>query len=815
MVQNRKILGKISLIGVLLLFVLISRTAFSAENTEKIYSLRLGIFETEENRDKMEDLLEKQSIEYTTVEIDDKNYIYSGEYKTYSEAYEAYNQYKDKGLDASIVKIDKFKTENNANELQSNGLKDKDLETIDSTVQEVSESEIKSSGESKNENEYREVNGAAVKNIIIENDMLFEGVLGEQLMFFTVNENWDMSENSYVYIRFGHSIPEKYFGSTLTLYVNNIPLKTIFLRSEYEEIEEMKVEIPADYFREGINEFKIKSYHRITEFQCDDDSNPGNWVVVFKNSYIHLEYDHKVDEVSLKEYPYPYLVEGSDDPVQTIIQLPENYTKTALKTALLISADLGHRLPFENIEADLKIYQENDIKDGNIIYIGSKSDIPARYKEFFTVAEMDRLNSDVLIKEVANPTNERYRIMFIIGDQDEKMLLAVKALFENDLQLQNQENIVWIGEKTFVNETKEEVDDYITFKELGYGPITLSGERFNSVKYDFRMPGNWKIKDEAEIYLRLRYADVINYDSSSVTVKLNGIPAFSKKLVKEGNSLDDFFVKLPDEVKDSEVLSIEIEFTLDVAKDCSSGSFDQNTWAFVSNESYIYLPHEDREEFDMENYPYPFIKDGQFSNLKILHDRGNFLDELSHAFGYLGHSLKNISDIEIIDQVPESLLPGQYIYIGKAKKDGFVSLFNDALKLGYSEKLDEYRRGQANWINVDNDSMSILQLTKTDNYNLLSLTALDEKPIKNASKYLSDFGFAANLGGDVQMIYETGQSQIVQRSLERKVIQNIKQKGEINTEALNRLSGAEIRQFLIFIGILVFASAIFIVLKRK
>jgi hypothetical protein len=834
MVQNREILKKVICIITIAMLIVFPNIILASQTDQRAYTLQLGVFEQSATLESFKEKLEDKNIEYEIRAIEDKNYVYTGIYKTYNEAYKAYSNLKDIGINGYIRRLDIGK--NNEMIKEDSLIQDRIVdEMLDEAITENQEDIEKGKNEKKTEGKTTETdkmeakkvnyddlniagsdrNSINVKNIIIEDDMVFEGVLGEQIVFFTVNKNWDINDNSYAYIRFGHSIPETYFGSTLTISINGVPVKTIFMKQTYEDIEDVKVKIPSNYFREGINELKIKSYHRITQFQCDDDSNPGNWVVVFKNSYLHLEYGHKADGVSLKEYPYPYLVEGADDPVQAMIQIPQNYNETTLKTALLLSADLGHRLPFENVEPDLKLYDANNLENENLIYIGRKTNLPKEYREKLTLEELDKLNNEVLIKEIEHPRNKDKRIMMILGESEEKMLMAVRSLFEDDLQLQNDSSVVWINDKTFVDENKDDEDEYLTFKELGYAPITLSGERFNSVKYDYRMPGNWQIKDGAQLYLRLRYADVINYDTSSVTVKMNGVPVFSKKLVKEGHRLDDFFVDIPDEIKNADTLSIEVSFTLDVPRDCASGSFDQNTWAFVSNDSYLYLPHEDRDKFDLENYPYPLIKDGELNNLKVLHDRGKFLNELSHAFGYIGHRLRNISNIEIIEEVPEKLDAGQYIYIGGASKDGFVSVFNDVIKLGYDENYETYRREHSNWVNVDNDSLGILQLTRGENYNIVSLTGLSEKPLKNASKYLSDFGFVGRLGGDVQVLYASGQNQIVHRTVEQNVIQDVKDRGDINTEALNRLSGSEIRQFLIFLGLLIFGSAIVVVLKKR
>lgn len=930
---------KLSILFITIILILIGTRIFAT--TE--YTVQIGVFEQLEMLENFKNTLESKGIEFRTVNINNRVYIYSGDFETYGEAKLAYDEITKKGIDGYIkpledivgkeidknskLKIDeedksdkkdkleieneetnlnedskeikseevvkdivdmflKLEADNNKLEEQKNNGLDEKLE-IEKSNEEITtenksekmnnekseetikESEAINTVETTNEkdktiekdttiekietqkeidkivteetnkndlvNETEKINKdnrldeeqnldenndlfisseTGVKNVLIEDDLLFEGILGEQIMFFTINEQWEMKDTSYVYLKYAHSLPEKYLGSTLTVYINNIPVNTIFLNNEETLKEELRFSIKSSYFREGVNEFKIRTYHRITDLRCEDNINPGNWVVILKNSYLHLEYDHKNDSTSLEDYPYPYIVEGSEDPVNAILEISNNYRNQDLKGALLLATEMGHRIPFENIEPDIQKFN-NKPPQKNIIYIGGSKNIPEIYQNLLNEEEQERIKKEVLVKEVYHPLNKNKKLLMIIGDSEEYQLLGIESLFEGELQNQNDKSTVWIGDQTFILEDTSDEDEYISFKEMGYNPITLTGERFNSVIYDYRLPNNWSIKNGAQLYLRTRYADVIDYDTSSITVKINGTPIFSKKLVKEGRILDEFFVEIPKEFQTSNFLRIELAFSLDVPTDCDNASFDRNTWAFVSNESYLYFPHKEKDIFDLGDYPYPLVSNGRFNNLKVVYESNMDLNILTHIFGYLGHQMNRLDDFELIESKNAELENGNILYVGSSRQGNFIDNINNELRVGYDESLEQFRRDNIDLINIGNESIGVLQLNESDDWNMISLTGLVDKPLKNASKYLSDYGFTNLLDGHVQILYQNGQNQVAYKFIEDDLTRTVSEKNNVNRDALNKLSGEEVRIFLMFLGALIFGTVLILVIRKR
>lgn len=158
-----------------------------------------------------------------------------------------------------------------------------------------------------------------VKNIPMSEDATIKGIFGGHSIFFFVDENWQVKDDCFLELVFSQSEIKKYKNSTLTVLVNNVPIKSITLsdKADYKAIE--KIPLPKEQIIKGYNSIKFSTYHRITEESCTDDLNPANWITLHSESYIHIEYEEIPDKIGINDYPYPYLKVSALEPVNCII----------------------------------------------------------------------------------------------------------------------------------------------------------------------------------------------------------------------------------------------------------------------------------------------------------------------------------------------------------------------------------------------------------------------------------------------------------------------------------------------------------------
>lgn len=768
------------------------------------YSIQLGAYTNQKNYEQYQKKLDQAGVAYWVREGRYK-FIYHGQFSSRAEAEKALKALQTKKISGYIRYLEKAPSKENIETKIQESLPQIEPEKVqvESTLTETGlKGQVASvTAETK----------ASVKNILFQQDLVFQGVFGNHSLFFTVNPHWEIQDTSHLYLQFNYSQPMANYGSSLTVYINGVPIHSEALIQAGIEKQVLKIPLATHLLKEGVNELKIKTYHRISDQACLDENNPQSWVVILKNSYLNLQYTEKNQPTSLRDYPYPYFKIGSDQLVDSKILIPENYGLKDLKGALMICSDLGRRLPFENIEPQIESYKPEGTYTGtHLIWLGDYKSLPQRIKDQLEAP----ISQGEWILEIENPWDKAYKMMLILGEE-EALVKGVKALASPEIGQQWQQAPVSLGASMVLTEKDSSKADYHTFNQMGYGDVLLQGERYNSQEYELTLPKNWRLNEEAQLFLKLKYSDVIEYNRSSVSIFLNDVPIFSKKLVPEGATGDSVFIPIPKAFRDQAYLKLRVSFSLEVPRDCQSAGFDKNIWAFVDGNSYLYLAHEEREQFNLSYYPSPFVKSKGLADTSILVQPGTDLSLLGHILSYWGHSLEKIEDFKLVWDDAEKALEGNVLFIGNLADSPNGQAINKRLKVPYAADLKTYAPEVQDLIAVDTKQVAVLQGVLDDKGYLLALTALDHKLLKDSGRYLWDFEFVNKLQGEAVALYANGQSMVLIQPQTGSVDTPIELKKAVNTEALERVSGEELRQYLLYLLALGFVGVIIIILKKK
>ena len=85
-----------------------------------------------------------------------------------------------------------------------------------------------------------------VKNYKFERDITIDGVIGSNSTFFEVNKNWDIEE-VLLHLNFSKSQILNGDVSSLTVLINNVPIKSIKLNAKTNYKNTLEVLVPKDY----------------------------------------------------------------------------------------------------------------------------------------------------------------------------------------------------------------------------------------------------------------------------------------------------------------------------------------------------------------------------------------------------------------------------------------------------------------------------------------------------------------------------------------------------------------------------------------
>lgn len=534
-----------------------------------------------------------------------------------------------------------------------------------------------------------------VKNYKFTEDVTLQGVFGGYTMPFHLDKYWLVGDDSFLQINFSQSEIKQYKYSTLTVYLNDYPIKSVLLHEWKTENNQLKVSLPKEKLLPGFNQLSIKTYHRITDEKCfTDQINQANWIILKKSSYLHLQYALKQDNIALKDYPYPYLQNALDQPVTSRIVLAHQPSDREITAAVLLAADLGRRQPFKDIIVPIVRFDQLTAEDkkSNLIYLSAIDKLPKEYLGTFTSQEINSLVNKGMLKTTTSPYFSSRKMLFILAKDDYKLLDCVRTLSEDSLLGQMRGNVQLIG--TYPEVLKEpDSSDRITLAQLGYGDLLLKGIFYQQTSFNVKIPKDKKLAGKALLSLNYHYSKVLNFDKSSVTVYLNGIPIKSQKLMPEKADDDRMIIEIPSEYKSRNYFEFKVVFYLEPSKlDCNIRG-DNNIWASLSSQSYLDFFQQAKERILLNDYPSPLVQDASFNQLSIvIPDEPNSqeLTIASNLAAFLGRNVKSLGNLEVVQSKNLQQKKGNLVVIGTPARNQTLQSLNKHLYIKFSEDYQSF-----------------------------------------------------------------------------------------------------------------------------
>jgi hypothetical protein len=792
---------KIFILCIIFICILNLNLIYTQANANEKYVVQAGVFQSQYNANKVYDLLIKNELP-AYKEEKDKIWIYIGPYEDKLKANIALNNLPKLGIDGYVKKI----IIRESNTTTNNSL-EQNLYKVAGVTKEIE-----------------------AKNYHLNEDITIDGIFGSHTFFVDINKYWEVKDNSYLELIFSQSQIKNYRNSTLTIEVNNSPIYSVLLYDKGVNKEKIRVPIPLDKIQQGFNEVKIKVYHRITDEPCTDIINPGNWIVFHKDSYVHIEFAEKNDSLSLKEYPYPYLKETNNNPLNNMIVIPDNFSSNEVNAAMVLAANFGQRYPYSKLDINISRFSEAVNKDkSNIIYIGNKDNTPKEILDLLSQEEINLSLNNALIKELGSPYNSNYKMLIILSNDKKSSQQAVKALSNDNNIAQMDKSYQFIPNILKMDEESPKESEYIYLKDMGYSNVKLEGIFYQKATFGVNIPKSWIVKEGSLLHIDMRYSEVLNFERSVLTVYLNDVPIGSKKLDYETANNDGFDIEIPKEVKENDYYNIKIVFYLELdSQDCNYRR-DSNSWAYISNESYLYLPHEKRNDSFFENYESPFITDKRFNDLMIVVPRSPSSYEMSivgSIASALGRNVNSLDDIEalIFDGDTNQFKDKNLIIIGTPIKNSIIKSMNDKLHIKFDKEFQRFISNERITLLDDyNNDLASLQLLKSpfdESKKALIITATKDQGLSWAKEFLTDFQLINELRGNAVIIGKSGNVQSNYYGIpdDKKEEKPIKEQEDKKKDIKKIISNKQIRNYIIFItAILCFiiVSSILIMRKKK
>ncbi len=416
------------------------------------------------------------------------------------------------------------------------------------------------------------------------------------LFYFSVDPAWVVRKGSFINLVISHSSLSLNRISSLTVYLNGLPLKSLFLDKSNELKTTVTIPLPLKYVKKGYNEIAVKAYLRSLADPCQDVDNPGNWLKIHHESVIHIEYTLRKD-LLLSDYPVPFFEPISPKYFRTVVVVPDKLSGRELSAAFSLIMDWAQNSPYGGFFPIVSTESEltsRDKEDKNLVYIGRFNGFSVSFKRYVS-SKVDmnlRVGKSYLVV-MRSPFTDKRMMLLITGYDDLDVLRGAKAIIIPTIRKQMTGKVAMIDRSVVLpmKSNYKVLGDFITISELGYPNILLEGMYHQEKLVTYMVPTNWKLKKGAYAKIYFRHSKVLSPDRSSLTIMLNDVPITSVKLTKENADNGEVTVKLPDEILKGGTLNFGFRAYLDInTKDCAK-NYVEDAWVLIKGTSLFYLPH--------------------------------------------------------------------------------------------------------------------------------------------------------------------------------------------------------------------------------
>jgi hypothetical protein len=522
----------------------------------------------------------------------------------------------------------------------------------------------------------------------VREDVSLSGSAGSSETTFQLPSYWEVSRVKLL-LEVQVSTVSRKEWSTVTLLLNGNPFYSFHPETGTEIAQRLEIPVPPGLLVQGSNALKLQTELRsyADEQVCQEDTGIGHWLRIGGASRIETEYTLRPVEDSIRDFNARITGPDAVASGRSLVALPADskaadweaavYALTGYARTNLLSENAIPLLPYSAEHVQNKDY---------VTVVGLYDSLPQELKEpavagFQTPPDLDRQG---LIRLV----NIQDKAVLIVTSRSPELLVKAGRLVANQEQMaQAAGNTLLLDAATDVAKPAAGFTREIRLTESGN---VLTGPFHQEYNYYIAMPGNLELGDASKINLDFRYAENLNFDRALMTVKINGVPIGSKKLHKELAQADRAVFTVPGDLTVSGNFTVTVAFDLEANFNACAAKREDTPWAYITPESLLQLQTRQGTELLLNNYPYPFIQDGQFASVSVvLPDRRD--NELYRTVGNLFHLLgryavSNMGEIKFSQASagPEELKDRNLIVIGSFGDNAFIRANNDKLYFRYN-----------------------------------------------------------------------------------------------------------------------------------
>lgn len=361
-------------------------------------------------------------------------------------------------------------------------------------------------------------------------------------------------------------------------------------------------------------------------------------VIVSETSQFIFQYTEQAPSTDLTALPRPLYQRNSIFPVTADIVVPDAPSVQEMQAALITVASFGRMssgnlpitlIPFSQVTPDLQT-------NSNLILVGKAASLATFIQgvNLPTPLTNNTFNpqgmqaEDGILEMAVSPWNGARSVLVVSGNTDAGVVKAAQALSNNNIQTGKVNSVAVVSDVAPLDLNANQQNsallpqDTFTFTELGYSPVTLSGQGILDDFVAFSIPPGKVANGDTYLDLTFNNSPQLDFTSSGLTVFVNGHLIGGAVLSLKTTSTVTQRFPIPLSVLMPGSNQLKIEADLVPTTQCSSLNLS-NLWLTILPESVLHMPLQPAPVGlttvqELSQYPYPFANEPTLSNLAFV-----------------------------------------------------------------------------------------------------------------------------------------------------------------------------------------------------
>ncbi|MBF2673166.1 cellulose biosynthesis cyclic di-GMP-binding regulatory protein BcsB [Listeria seeligeri] len=568
---------------------------------------------------------------------------------------------------------------------------------------------------------------------------------------FTIENYWDVSSAKAKLVYTITQLNEKEI-STMTLKINDVAFYSFRPDKTDKGTRQMEVEIPKDKLKKGVNVLSVESfvYTDLPDGRCTIDDTPANWLQFDKTSAVNVTYSDKAFKQTIADFGERFTGIDTVKSQQGAVAVLENAGDTELGAALEGLSGFSSANTLEDKNIPFGNYEEAKTRDGKnyIALFSSYDNLPAAIKS--QIKADKKLETQALFQVVtAGNTNT----LVVTSKSNDALKKAGKLIANQNYLSQLGTNSKWLTTDEKIDTPANNIDKNTK--------LTTSGDKIKGIghvtqDYFISMPANRSASTGTEVSLDFRYAQNLDFEHSLVTILVNGKPIGSQKLSTKKANGDKVTFQIPSDLNVKGDFSVTVAFDLVLTNNyCGFISDSEIPWAYITPESTINLNTTEETDLLFEQYPYPFVADGDFNNaMVVVPDKltTEDTDSLANIFNLLGRFHDgNRGSLTAVhaENWDKAKKDANVIAVGTMNNNPVIKNANDDLYFQYDKTGSYFLSNEK--ISIEKNygkGLGSVQLIKSEGMQILAVTGPGTTQTELGSELIASKANLAEIYGD-------------------------------------------------------------------